>query len=185
MAFNIVSSRYARSLFDLSLERNVLDRINSDMSLINTLCLENPILNIILKNPNINIGKKKNIVKDLLEKRVDSLTLSFILLLIDKRRVILLKEIANEFVGFCNKYKGIKVATLISANKIDELTKQRIIKLFEKQFNCTIKLEEKENPSLLGGFKIMIEDMIYDASILNQLNSLKKSFAKNIYEKGY
>ena len=185
MTSSIISSRYARSLFDLSLEMNTLEKVNNDMVLVSKVCKENKVLSAIMRNPNINIGSKKGIVKDLFESRIEKLSLDFVTLLVSKRRVVHLKEIAEAFLGFYNEHRGIKIATLIVASPMENEMKEKIIKIFEKQFNCTIELVEKIDRSVLGGFKILIEDKVYDASIANQLIQLKKSFAKNLYEKGF
>ena len=185
MNSTIISSRYARSLMDLAIEQNSLEKIGSDMSLIKKVCGENMILNAIMRNPNINIGSKKGIVRDLFAKEVNKLTLDFIILLIEKRRIVYLKEIASEFKNLYNIQKGIKVATIYVARNIENNAKDRIIHLLEKEFSCKIELIEKIDTSVIGGFKIVIDDKIYDASISKQLQQLKKSFAKNLYEKGF
>jgi F-type H+-transporting ATPase subunit delta len=105
--------------------------------------------------------------------------------LIEKRRIVYLKEIASEFKNLYNKQKGIKVATIYVARNIENSAKDRIIHLLEKEFSCKIELIEKIDTSVIGGFKIVIDDKIYDASISKQLQQLKKSFAKNLYEKGF
>lgn len=185
MNSSIISSRYARSLFDLALEMNLLENVNNNMSLVQKVCKENVLLNAIMSNPNINIGSKKGIIKDIFGSKIEKLSTDFIILLVEKRRIIFLKEIAEEFHNIYNVHNGIKVATLIAAQNIELEMKNKIISIFEKKFDCKIELIEKIDSSIIGGFKIIIEDKIYDASISNQLSLLKKSFAKNLYEKGF
>ncbi|MBP6429430.1 MAG: ATP synthase F1 subunit delta [Bacteroidales bacterium] len=185
MTSSIISSRYARSLFDLSLEMDILEKVNDDMVLVKNVCKDNKVLSAIMRNPNINIGSKKGIVKELFESRIEKLSLNFVTLLVTKRRVVFLKEIAEAFLDFYNEHKGIKVATLIVASPMEKEIRDKIIKILEKQFDCKIELVEKIDHSVLGGFKILIDDKVYDASVSNQLIQLKKSFAKNLYEKGF
>ncbi|MCK9163865.1 MAG: ATP synthase F1 subunit delta [Bacteroidales bacterium] len=185
MTSSIISSRYARSLFDLSLEMNILEKVNNDMVLVKKVCKENKVLNAIMRNPNIHIGSKKGIVKDLFDSRIEKLSLDFVTLLVQKRRVVFLKEIAEAFLDFYNEHKGIKVSTLIVACPMENEMKDRIIKIFENEFDCKIELVEKIDHSVLGGFRILIDDKVYDASVSNQLLQLKKSFARNLYEKGF
>lgn len=45
-----------------------------------------------------------------------------------------------------------------------------------------IELTEKVNEEIIGGFVIDFQDYQYDASIINQLNKLKKGFSENLYE---
>ena len=185
MTSSIISSRYARSLFDLAIEIDLLEKVNNDMSLVQKVCKENMLLDAIMRNPNVNIGKKKGIIKDIFASNIEKISFDFITLLVQKRRVIFLKEISEEFHNIYNRHKGIKVATLIVAHTVGQEMKDRIISIFEKQFSCKIELVEKIDSSIIGGFKIMIEDKIYDASVFNQLSLLKKSFAKDLYEKGF
>lgn len=185
MTSSIISSRYARSLFDLAIEIDLLEKVNNDMSLVQKVCKENMLLDAIMSNPNVNIGKKKSIIKDIFASNIEKISLDFITLLVQKRRVVFLKEIAGEFHNIYNRHNGIKVATLIVAQNVEQEMKDRIIDIFEREFTCKIELVEKIDSSIIGGFKIMIEDKIYDASISNQLSLLKKSFAKNLYEKGF
>ncbi len=48
-----------------------------------------------------------------------------------------------------------------------------------------IELTEKVDENVIGGFVINFQDYQYDASIINQLNKLKKGFSENLYETKY
>lgn len=177
MSNQIISARYAQSFFDLAKEENLLQEAKDDMSLIGRTCEENKILDTIFNNPNVTTGKKRGIVRDLFAPKVNNLTLQFLLLLIDKRRVVLLRDIAQQFGNIYNQYKGIKVALLITAKPIDKALKEKIRAQLAGFFFCSIDLQEKIDTSVLGGFKVMIEDKYYDATLANQLTELRKSFA--------
>lgn len=182
---SILSSRYARSIFDLAVEMNILDKVSEDIFLVEKVCYENSILNVILGNPNINIGKKKAIIRDIFESKVQEITIKFILLLIDKRRVLYLKGIANEFHTIYNQYHNIKLADVYVSQTMTEEIKQEITKILVKKFDSKIELNEILKKEIIGGFKIIVDGVIYDASIANQLKLLRKSFEKNIYDKGF
>ena len=80
---SILSSRYARAIFDLAIEVNLLDQVSKDIFFIEEVCQENLLLTSIMKNPNINIGSKKKIIRDIFEDKVEKLSLDFIILLVD------------------------------------------------------------------------------------------------------
>ena len=44
-----------------------------------------------------------------------------------------------------------------------------------------IELETSVNESIIGGYKLEIGDMLIDASILRDLNDVKKQFLNNDY----
>lgn len=66
-----------------------------------------------------------------------------------------------------------------------EEIKQEITKILVKKFDSKIELNEILKKEIIGGFKIIVDGVIYDASIANQLKLLRKSFEKNIYDKGF
>lgn len=182
MPNQIISARYAQSFFLLAQEQDILSKAKEDMELIALTCKENKILDAIFNNPNITTGKKKGILSDLFAPKVHKLTLQFILLLIDKRRVILLRDIAQQFGNIYNQYKGIKVALLITAKPIEQALKEKIKAQLASVFSCSIELQHKIDESVLGGFKVMIEDKYYDATLANQLTELRREFCKDKIE---
>ena len=59
-----VASRYAKSLIDLGLEKNALEDLMKDMSLVKDVCSENKELILLLKSPIIRSDKKATILKE-------------------------------------------------------------------------------------------------------------------------
>ena len=103
-----LQTRYAQSLFDLALEKNISKQVYQDMLLVMDVCKQNRELRVVLKNPVIKPCKKKSIVNDVFSGRVEELTLAFVELLIAKRRVILLFEIAERYTYIYNVRKSLR-----------------------------------------------------------------------------
>ena len=72
---------------------------------------------------------------------------------------------------------------MITADKLDSVFFDEILKYMEKSLNSKVDLELRVNPKLIGGFCILFDGKQYDASFLNQFVKLKKEFSDNIYEK--
>lgn len=58
-----ITLRYAKALFDLSLETKILDKVNADMALIDKVCSENRELRGMLQNPVISADKKQKVME--------------------------------------------------------------------------------------------------------------------------
>ena len=97
MSITRIASRYAKSLLDLSLEQNKLEKILEDIKLFQAY-LGNRDLVLMFKSPIVNVGKKKAVVKALFDGKLDPLLLSFFDIILRKNREMYLPEIANEFV---------------------------------------------------------------------------------------
>jgi F-type H+-transporting ATPase subunit delta len=71
---------------------------------------------------------------------------------------------------------------LTTAGQIDEEMKAAILTKIQQQFKgMTIELTTVVNEKLIGGFLLETNNTLFDASILRDLNDIKKQFLKNEY----
>jgi F-type H+-transporting ATPase subunit delta len=174
MRGTIVASRYAKSLLELSIEKNNLDKINEDMVQLSEVCEESKDLTNLLSNPVVNSDKKNDVFDKLFKGKMDNLSLSFIHLITKNKRENILPNIAYSFTELYKNYKRILDVELISATPLEESTKSKIIDKVKAKYNgFSIHLIEEINPSLIGGFIVKIKDMQIDASISSQITNLK------------
>ena len=95
------SKRYAKALFDLALEKSLIDKVNDDAKLIVELT-HNHEVDSFINSPIINPDKKVVVFKELFGAKVDPLTLSFINLLTNKRRENILLTTFEEYTNIYN-----------------------------------------------------------------------------------
>ena len=168
MSVSRISSRYAKSLMELSLDRNELEVVKKDI-LYFIEAMRNRDLYLLLKSPIINAGK------------------AFLEIVIKKGREMYLPEIAADFIGqykFYNKISTIKITTAspLSQESMNDI-KSKLL-----SSNITMdKLEvtEKVDPSIIGGFIIEAGDKLYDASIAHKLEEMKKNLSNTQFVKSF
>jgi len=173
-----VAGRYAKSLLDLSNENNALEEIKNDMVLFDKVVDQSPELEAILKNPIVPTDKKIGILKDLFADKVNTVTLSFFTIVVNKGRSSILYATAKQFIQQYNTIKGIVTAEVTSANALTEAAKEEIIAIVKRELGAKeVLINEKINDKLIGGFILKVGDRQFDASIASNLNKLKKEFA--------
>ena len=172
-----VALRYAKSLIDLATEQNALEEVNKDMDLFVHTIKANPQLNAVLANPIIYHDKKKNILENIFDGKVNKITISFFKLMVDKSRAEILYPAAVEFINQYDVKKNITKATVVSATELSETNKKTIIAEIEASTKGKVKLTTKTDPSLIGGFVLTVGDKQVDTSISSSLAKLKKEFA--------
>ena len=177
--------RYARSLFSLAIERNELEPVSEDMILISKTIADNRDLAVMLKSPIIKSDKKVAVIRLVFEGKIGATTKAFLELIIKKRREMFVEDIARQFVILHLQNNGIKEALLITAHQIDETFRAKVIALVEKNTGNKVVLEEKIDPSLLGGFILRYGDNQYDTSLEREFQLLRREFNKNLYVKDY
>jgi F-type H+-transporting ATPase subunit delta len=177
-----LAARYAKSLVDLSTERNQLEVVYADMKYLQAVCKASSEFVAVLVSPIIKADKKEAIISAVTSSNVSELTTAFIKLLVTKGRESDLYEIAKAFIGQYNSIKNIHTVTLTTAVEISEVLKQSIqSKVNNAQGSGTVELETKVNDKLIGGFVLEFDNKLVDASILRDLNDVKKQFLKNHY----
>jgi F-type H+-transporting ATPase subunit delta len=179
-----LASRYAKSLVDLSSEKGQLEAIHADMLFIQQLSKTNPDVVSLLKSPIIKPDKKKQILAAILDKRVSELTGAFVALLVTKGRESNLPEIATEFIRQYNVLKNISKVKITTAVPVDAATLDVIQKKVQEGTDKKIELESAVNADLIGGFVLESDGNLFDASVLRDLNDIKKQFTQNIYVAG-
>ncbi len=174
MKGTIVASRYAKSLLDLALEKNISEKVNSDMVQLSEICVESEDLITVLNNPTINSQKKSEVFTALFKGRVENESLDFINLITQNSRESLLPVIAQSFTKLYKKQNNIIDVELISAVALDDAAKSKIMDKVKSIYaDSTIEITEKIDESILGGFIVKIGDKQIDASIASQLSNLK------------
>lgn len=184
MRISAIAVPYAKALFDLALERNELDTVMNDMSAVASVCSAGKDFVLMLRSPIININKKLKIVRETFTGSVSQLTISFLDIIVKKRREKFLPDIAESFTELYKDHKGILTVTVKTATPVTDAIRKEIIDVMKKHTDKTIDLEEVIQEDLIGGFVLNWKDKQYDASILDKINKLKKGVARiNLFVK--
>jgi len=177
---------YAKAVFDLALEKKVLEDVTKDMQTLIALCKSNREFLLMLKSPILKTDKKKKIVTTIFTGSLAAVTMTFFRIIIEKRREPLLPDIAAAFIGLYKDYKKILTTTVKTPVPLTEATRKQILGIMKSQTKGSIELIEEIKEDLIGGFVLQWKDMQYDASIQNQLQKMKREMANvNLYKKGF
>ena len=171
-----VATRYAKSLIDLAEEQNLLEQIKNDMSLFVQTLRANSLLAAVLRNPIVSPSKKSVILNQVFTGKVQPATIAFFKIMVDKMRSEILFETAKEFVEQYNLKKHIVKAVIVSAVPLSESNRMEAMAEVKAATAGEVLLEEKVDPSLIGGFILTVGDRQFDTSISSTLSKLKKEF---------
>lgn len=177
-----LAGRYAKSLLDLAIEQNQLDAVYADVKLLKAILKANPDFVAVLKSPVISSDKKEQVINSILNGRVGKTIFLFIQLLVRKTRESKLPEIVVAFLEQYNTLKGIHHVKLTTAFPLSAETEQVILNKLRSNSSIEhIELESVIDESIIGGFRLETGGKLIDASILSDLNEVKKQFRTNEY----
>ncbi len=182
MSVHRIASRYAKSLLDLAIEQNKLERVAEDVKAFKA-ATKIPDFKLMLKSPIVKADKKTAIIKAIFGEKFDVLTMAFLNIVIAKGREMHLADIAVEFDEQYRKAKHISTVILTTASPVsDAMFKAVLQKLTESTAtDAHVELTAEVDPSLIGGFIVEFEGKVYDASVSHKLKQLKKDFDDNPY----
>ena len=175
-----LAARYAKSLLDLSIERNELEQVFASMQWLQAVCKSNRDFATLLRSPVVKADAKQKIIVAVFQKNVDKLTTTFCSLLIQKAREGALPEIANAFIQQYKELKGINTIKLTTATAISDKLKTAIVEhITTTTAMKNIELETVVKEDIIGGFVLQTGDKLVDASIAYDLKAIAKQFENN------
>ncbi len=170
-----VAKRYAEALFQLGIEKAVLDQFREEMLTVKEVFQQNKELYTFLTHPRIRQEDKKKVVEvpfQGLHKDIVS-TLN---LLVERHRVETIPAIIDHFIQLVNDAKGIAEATVYSVRELTDKERSELEFSFAKRFNrSAINLHNIVDPKMIGGIKIRVGNTIYDGSISGKLRRLERN----------
>jgi len=176
MSVAAVATRYAKSLIDIAVEQNKLEKIHDDMQGFKSSLASRDLV-MMLKSPIINSSKKIDAFNAVFGDKMDETTMSFFNLVMKKGREAALPEIAKSFIEQYRAKKNISSAKVITATKLSQEKLEAIKASLSKSGNTTFEVEDEVDESLIGGFVIEMGDKIYDASVKHKLDKIRKTFS--------
>ncbi|ASK62086.1 F0F1 ATP synthase subunit delta [Virgibacillus phasianinus] len=175
MSEAVVAKRYAEALFQLGTEKKALDHLEEEASVVQEIFGQNKKLLVFLTHPRVANEKKKQFLTDVF-KGLSADLLNTMKLLVDRNRIDLMPVIVKEFLYLTNEAKGISEATVFSVRALSDDEIEKLSGSFAKRFGKkAIKLENKVDPSIIGGIKLRMGNSIYDGSISGKLKRIERS----------
>lgn len=135
---------------------------------------ESPDLLTLLNAPKFSIGRKKQMVAEIFAGATPEV-LHTVQLLVEKKRVNEVKLIANAYAELAAKAQGTADATVFSTRALSAEESANISTTFAKLVGKqSLNITNEIDPSLLGGIRVQIGNHIYDSSVANKLERLKR-----------
>lgn len=169
-----VAARYAEALFDIAVEKNVVDKIESELSAVEATIKESFDLQMILYHPQITADDKKKLLGQLFKGQISDITANFLALLVDRRRFVFYFDIVAEFKKLANRSRNIVSASVTSAVELNDEERGRIDQILARLTGKKVDVSYRVDPSLIGGVVLRIGDKVVDGSVKTRLATLKE-----------
>ena len=168
-----LARKYGVAIFEIAKEENKLEEYGTELQELSHELFSHADLKGFLTNPQVQPQAKKELLVKLLQGEISEMMLKFLLLLIDKRRIVLLEAINECYQGLSNKEQGIIVADVTNAFDLKEELQARLRSKLELVTGKKVQLRLHEDKSIIGGLVVKIGDCRIDGSVIGRLQALK------------
>jgi F-type H+-transporting ATPase subunit delta len=182
MSENLISSEiaepYAQALMSVAQEHNLTEQFGDSFRQLIGLMEESEEFSAFVGNPIIKAEDKKTVLRRVMGDDANSYLINFLMLLIDKRRIIFLQQIAEQYLSLLRKLNQTVLAEVRAAKELTESQQQAVIDRVKAITNAhNVELKTSVDSSLIGGVVIKIGSQVIDASLRGQLRRISMSIS--------
>ena len=175
MARKAYAKRYSQAVFQIAVEREELDRWQSDLEKIAILG-EDAALVALIENPKLLLKDKARLLSEQLGD-INPLALNLVYLLLAGGRLSMIGLIADEYQQLLNSYRGIAEAEVITAIPITDEDKLRLEERLGVVVGKRVVAKPEVDSSLIGGIVARIGGKLIDGSTRSRLEALKREMS--------
>ena len=172
-----IAEVYSRSLFEVAMEQDNLDRVHEELGQFADAIDENRELQVFFFSPYFSSQEKKDAIGNVLEDADESFV-RFLELLAERHRMPALMRIRREFDSLYAEERKLLPVTITSAVELDKSTVKRIGDEIQDRTGRRIELTTSVDPDVIGGLAMQVGNLIMDATIRARLERLRKEVAK-------
>lgn len=164
---------YAEALMSLAQSNNLIERLSEDVASLLNLLHESPEFQEFLANPLVKAEDKKAVLQRIGGEQLHPYTMSFLKILVDRRRIPFLEGICRHFQALLRKLNQTVLAEVTSALELSDNQKQAVRERAMALAQATqVELETKIDPDLIGGVIIKVGSQVVDASLRGQIRRI-------------
>ena len=167
---------YGGALFELAEESGRTEAILGDLKTAELAFRENPKYKTLLDTPALSKEERLALIDEAFAG-ADEYLLNVIKMLCEKRAVHLFGEVACEFCSLYDEARGIERVEAVTAVAMTDGQKNAMASKLEAITGKTVVLNNKIDPSIIGGVVLRYSGVQLDGSIKTRLDEFKKNLS--------
>jgi F-type H+-transporting ATPase subunit delta len=174
MSLRTVARSYARAYLDTLSDDSALERHESELIALGGAVRSTPELREYLAAPHLPPESKRDAIEKILKGAGASKEiLGLACLLVERQRILLTPEIAEEFSALVRERLGIVDAEVVSARPLEAAVQNRVLEALGRRTGSKVRAAFRVDPTVLGGLRARVGTTIYDGSLRARLGRLR------------
>jgi F-type H+-transporting ATPase subunit delta len=172
-----IAAVYARSLFEIAKEHDVLDRVHDELGEFAEALSDDRTLQVFLFSPYFSSNEKREGVRKIVSD-ADERFVNFLELVAERHRMPVLFRIRRAFDALWADEHKLLPVTVTSAIELDENLVKEIGDRIQEQTGRKVELSSNVDPDVLGGLMVRVGNIVLDDTVRNKLERLRKQVAR-------
>jgi len=179
MTNRAAARRYARALFDVSLEQADPQQAGREIDAFAELMRANAELGRVLTSPAVPAARKRAAVEALVARLAPSPVVSKLLVLLAGRdRLVLVPDVAASFRERLLDHQQVVRAEVTSAVPLSEESVTKLTRSLARVTGRDVLVETKVDEAILGGVVAKVGSVVFDGSVTRQLERMRARLAQ-------
>lgn len=168
-----LAGRYAHAVFELAADQNAVDAVSADLASLRRALESSADLARLIHSPVFSATDQEKALKAILEQMgASALSIKFVLLLAQKRRLGALPAIIKAYESLVAKARGESEAEVTSARPLSDAEVGGLKAVLKSRLGKEPRLHTRVDPTLLGGLIVKVGSRMIDSSIRTKLDGL-------------
>jgi F-type H+-transporting ATPase subunit delta len=176
MTLQAIARRYANALYDVTTKNGSVAQARGDLTAVAELIGGHAELSRVFASPAIPLTKKRAILEQLLASSsgVSAEVSRLLMLLADRDRLGLVGDVARAFATRVMQAEHVLPAEVVTAAPLSADRRAALVAALGRATGGTVTLTEKVDPAIVGGVVARVGSVVFDGSVMNQLERLKQ-----------
>jgi len=171
-----LSTRYAAALFELALERGLVDDYLQQAAFISAIIREEDCRRVIT-HPRIPEAEKFAFLDGAFKGRIHDDLLGFMRLTVTKNREAFLAPALDALVMMIRRHQNHTTAKVVSAVALTPEQESQLKIVLTRKLGKTVELSVEVDMSVIGGFRLHVDGHVFDRTLRRLLKDMKENIA--------
>lgn len=175
-----VGKVYGEALYSLAREEGLCDAILAQLKALDESFAQEPAFLRLLAAPNLSKAERVQILDDSFRAQVEPYVLNFLKILTEKGYVRHFHDCYAAYRALYNDENGILCVTAVTAAPLSEAQATSLSEKLSQLTRKAIALENKIDPSVLGGVRLDYDGKRVDDTVAHRLDAIRSALQNTV-----
>jgi F-type H+-transporting ATPase subunit delta len=169
-----VAGRYATALFELAVDRGVIDEVANDLRQLQAMINKSADLRRLIQSPLFSRAQQSDAMAAVLNSAgLSELVRNFIGVVAGNRRLFALEGMIGAYRGLVAQHRGEVTAEITSATPLSESQRSAVEQALKQAIGSNVAIDIEIDLNLIGGMVVRVGSRMVDSSLRTKLQRLQ------------